>query len=199
MDFEEQLSTAMRATAVGIAPPVNRLVTGSLEHGRALRRRAVVRGLGAALAVLLVAGGGFVVTSALRNDETTVVGTGACHSVVRDGVLPSWARAGFSDARPRIAHVRSAKGEMVAILFGPRLSSPPAKDVNNKILWVSRAPEFGPLLIDATLSGTGTHVRRAVDGGPGPSTIDLPQPGCWRMQLSWGSHRDSIDLVYAPG
>jgi hypothetical protein len=62
----------------------------------------------------------------------------ACHSVVHKGVLPAWARTGFSDPRPRLPHVIGRSGEIAALVFGYPLRSPPVEDRNNKILWVSR-------------------------------------------------------------
>ncbi|SPL96461.1 unnamed protein product [[Actinomadura] parvosata subsp. kistnae] len=86
----------------------------------------------------------------------------------------------------------------MAILFGYPLFSPPRPDRGNKILWVSRLPlvPSDPLRIEARLGGTGTPVRTKVGGGPGPSLIDLPGAGCWRLRLSWSSHTDTIDLEY---
>jgi hypothetical protein len=42
----------------------------------------------------------------------------------------------------------------------------------------------------------GRPVTRVVPGGPGPSIIDLPAAGCWRVDASWGRHRDQLDLNY---
>ncbi|UBU16269.1 hypothetical protein [Nonomuraea gerenzanensis] len=124
-----------------------------------------------------------------------------CASRIFQGELPVWARAGFSpDAEPH--HVFSGRGDMVAVLFGYPLASPPRPNRGNKILWVSRLPLLpsNPLRIEARLGGTGAPVRTKVSGGPGPSLIDLPSPGCWRLKLSWSSHTDFIDLEYvAPG
>jgi hypothetical protein len=39
-----------------------------------------------------------------------------------------------------------------------------------------------------------THV---VNGGPGPSIIDLPAAGCWRLDLRWAGHSDTVDIRYA--
>jgi hypothetical protein len=36
----------------------------------------------------------------------------------------------------------------------------------------------------------------AVPGGPGPSIIDLPAPGCWTLRLSWSGHTDELRLRY---
>jgi hypothetical protein len=35
-----------------------------------------------------------------------------------------------------------------------------------------------------------------VPGGPGPSIINLPAPGCWTLHLSWSGHRDELKLRY---
>jgi hypothetical protein len=53
-------------------------------------------------------------------------------------VLAPWARTGFSDPRPKIAHALGRSGRIAAILFGD-LVSPPHKDSGNKILrWSGR-------------------------------------------------------------
>jgi hypothetical protein len=124
----------------------------------------------------------------------------ACRSAVSEDVLPSWARAGFSEPRPRVTHVVGEQGRIAAILFGGELHSPPSADVNNKILWVSRTGAEGPLQIRATLAGTGERADREVADGPGPSYVDLPAAGCWQLELQWGSapdQRDMMALVYA--
>jgi hypothetical protein len=126
-----------------------------------------------------------------------------CAASIDRGVLPVWGRAGFTEAKPRIAHVVGRSGDIVAILFALPLSSPPAKTHGNKILWVSRrsAESSAPLHIRAQrMSGrrpVGKPVSRTVAGGPGPSIIDLPAAGCWRMALNWSGRSDSLDLRYA--
>jgi hypothetical protein len=52
------------------------------------------------------------------------------------------------------------------------------------------------LLITAKLDGTGETADRKVTGGPGPSIIDLPRAGCWRLTLRWADYTDEMDLVY---
>ncbi|HEX2409622.1 MAG TPA: hypothetical protein VHJ39_00530 [Solirubrobacteraceae bacterium] len=70
------------------------------------------------------------------------------------------------------------------------------------ILWVAREAPSEPagLTIAAQrMEGTeavGESQRRVVEGGPGPSTIDLPAPGCWRLTLRRGSSVDALDLQY---
>jgi hypothetical protein len=87
---------------------------------------------------------------------------------------------------------------MVAILFGGQLHSPPDPEVNNKILWVSRMGSGdGPLHLHARLEGSDLTTDLDLPGGVGPSYVDMPRAGCWRMELTWGDHRDTIDLPYA--
>lgn len=87
---------------------------------------------------------------------------------------------------------------MVAVLFAYPLYSPPSPDRGNKILWRSKAPlvPSDPLRIEARLNGTGTPTEITVRGGPGPSSVDLPSPGCWRLgpgvELPYGLHRPGV-------
>jgi hypothetical protein len=152
-------------------------------------------------AALLAVGG--LVAPALGGAGAAGRASGPCSPNVSFGVLPVWARAGFSDPKPRIAHGIGRRGEIAAVLFGYPLLSPPAKDRNNKILWVSRrAPtqSGGALWIRAQrMSGirpVGKPVTRVVQGGPGPSIVDLPAAGCWRLNLAWSGRTDTLDLRY---
>jgi hypothetical protein len=121
---------------------------------------------------------------------------GSCQAV-DSGVLPEWARAGFSEKEPRIAHVIGRDDRLAAIFFGP-LTAPPRKDEGNKILWVSREPQNAPsdLKLTATHLGSDETVRRTVPRGPGPSGIDMPKPGCWRVHAKWADQQDDLDLTY---
>ena len=114
--------------------------------------------------------------------------------------LPAWARAGFSPADQPMPHVLGEAGNIVAILWARRdaLHSPPLQDRNNKILWVSRLSLTGPgrLVIKATLAGGARTAVVSVPGGPGPSIINLPAPGCWTLQLRWPGHADELKLRY---
>ena len=133
--------------------------------------------------------------------------TGACRSDVRIAVVPPWARAGFSDAKPRMPYALGQAGNIVAILWAAHnaLVSPPLNDRNNKILWVARPPlpveKVTTFYIRAQrMVGThdvGTPVSRIAPGGPGPSIIDLPAAGCWRLALHWAGRSDSLDVRYA--
>jgi len=126
----------------------------------------------------------------------------ACHSALQQGVLPVWARAGFSSPRPRMPHVMGREGRIVAIEFGYPLLSPPSPVRANKILWVGKAPrELSNLWIRAQrMEGArpvGAPATRLLRDGPGPSYVDLPTAGCWRLSLTWADGRhDSLDLQY---
>lgn len=117
-------------------------------------------------------------------------------------VVPAWARAGFSTPNPRVPYVVARSGRIVAILFSYPLHSPIAPHHDNKILWVSRTQPVSPtaLWIRAQQmkggQAVGAAVERVVRYGPGPSFVNVPRPGCWRLTLSWAGRRDSVDLAY---
>ena len=119
-------------------------------------------------------------------------------------MLPVWARSGFSDPKPRMPYRLGRAGRIAAILWADPLRSPPPQDHNNKILWVSHAPATpgSDLRISAQrMAGStpiGRLVARSVMGGPGPSIINLPAAGCWRLTLRWSHTTDVLDLRYAP-
>jgi hypothetical protein len=125
-----------------------------------------------------------------------------CQAHVTVGVLPVWTRAGFSSPRPRMAYSLGRAGKIAALLWANPLLSPPSTNYNNKILWVSREPQVpgSDLQISAQrMNGSrtlGAPVARRVIGGPGPSIINLPAAGCWRLRLRWSGRTDTIDLRY---
>ncbi len=147
----------------------------------------------------LIAAGAAALAPAAAGSSTQAP---ACHSVVDHGVLPTWARTGFSDPRPRLPHVVGRSGEIAALVFGYPLRSPAVEDRGNKILWVSRRTvrPLSDLRIRAQrMEGrrrVGRPVTRVVVGGPGPSGINLPAPGCWRLTLRWSGRSDQLDLRY---
>lgn len=125
----------------------------------------------------------------------------ACDGHTDRGVLPTWARGGFSNPEPIMPHVVSVSGEIAAIMWAP-LSSPPSTDHSNKILWVLRSGDTGALTMSAQrmdgTSAVGGPVERRLEQFPGPSNVDLPDPGCWRLTLTWADRTDTIDLEYVP-
>lgn len=127
-------------------------------------------------------------------------GRQTCRRDYTPRALPTWANAGFTPPTQPMPYVVSDKGNIVAILWADHdpLVVPPAADRNNKILWVARVTPGSPLHIRARLIGSDRSASRAVEGGPGPSIIDLPAPGCWSLDLEWGKQQDHLSLEYAP-
>jgi hypothetical protein len=126
--------------------------------------------------------------------------TGSCPAAITPRSLPVWARSGFNPPTQPMPYVLGARGDIVAILWADHdaLHAPSLANRGNKILWVSRLSQQlpAPLLIRATLNGTGRTVTREVIGGPGPSIIDLPAPGCWTFNVNWSGRHDELDLRY---
>jgi hypothetical protein len=141
-------------------------------------------------------------STAIRSSATSPAPTAGCRTNYRSQVLPRWARAGFSESKPSVPYVLGDKGDIAAIVWVPHhpLAAPPVASKNNKILWVARSGAAdGPLQIRAALEDTRQTVTRTVHPGPGPSVIDLPSPGCWSFDLTWGRHHDHLRLGYASG
>lgn len=114
---------------------------------------------------------------------------------IERGVLPKWARTGFSEPKPKIAHVIGDSGAIAAVIFGDPLVAPPAPDRSNKILWVARETPPPPAQLTIHATQGDQSLTRKVDVGP--SFVDLP-PGCWKLSLSWsGGHKDTLKLPYA--
>jgi hypothetical protein len=173
----------------------------SPDRGRASTVLSVCRvGKLVALASVVVA-----VPFAVNTPSPNAAAASSCQARVSHAVIPVWARAGFTGPHPHVPYVLGRSGRIVAILFGYPLRSPVAPHRNNKILWVSRTFPTRPtaLWIRAqrmvASQPSGAPVEHVVRGGPGPSYLDLPQPGCWRLTLSWAGRRDSLDLAYSTG
>jgi hypothetical protein len=200
---EHQVVDLLRAATDDVVVPVapaQALATA----GRRRRRRRTLAGMvnaggvgvvavTVALVLVLRSPGSSVVTSV--GPPTTAPG-GVCVDPVPSRVLPRWARAGFSDPRPRMPYVVGDDGEIAAILFAQPLNAPPSPDHTNKILWVARVGGGTSLRITATLTDGSVSTTRVIAGGPGPSIVDLPQTGCWHLTLAWGRHTDTLDLAY---
>ena len=111
--------------------------------------------------------------------------------------LPTWARAGFQGPPfNTVPYVTSSGGDIVAVLFGSMLAPPPsATEGQNKVLWVPKDPSAGALTVDAHLVGTSENVDIG-DISFGPSYVDVPKPGCWRLTLHWIGPTETVDIVY---
>jgi hypothetical protein len=104
-------------------------------------------------------------------------------------------------------YVLGTRGDIVAVLWARHdpLVTPAPPGRNNKILWVSRLPVPVGSTLEITArrliggAAVGPVQQRTVQGGPGPSLIDMPAAGCWQFTLRWSGHTDTVDLPYAAG
>lgn len=157
--------------------------------GTGRRRRAPLIAMAACLLGVLALVAGYLVTRPAP-DHRSAPGAASC--TVPVGLLPTWARDGFSPDAYRSPFVLADGGKIVAIPFGT-LHAPPWKTQNNKILWVTKVGGTGPLHIRATL-GARLVTRTLADVGP--SYVNMPAPGCWTFELSWNGERDTLRLPY---
>jgi hypothetical protein len=144
-------------------------------------------------------GGGDQLTERLRPAPASPM---SCDNAIRFGPLPEWARTGFTPPDQDVRYVIGERGHLVGVVFGYPLTAPPPTDGrNNKILWVSNAAKAGAkpdLEITARLNGTSVTAKETVPGGPGPSIIDMPQPGCWTFDATWSGVHDRLAVPYGP-
>jgi hypothetical protein len=131
--------------------------------------------------------------------SATVSSPLSCETAIHVGPLPEWARAGFTPPDQEVRYIIGQTGHIVGVLFGPLTAPPPNDGRNNKILWVSNAgkPDTPPeLTIAARLNGASATANRTVEGGPGPSIVDMPEPGCWTFELTWSGVHDRVAVPY---
>jgi hypothetical protein len=151
------------------------------------------------VALVLAVSAGWLHAHTGRASATAVT---ACRAQVHRDVLPVWMRGGFSGPRPRVPYALGSRGAIGAVIFGWPLKSPPLPGRNNKILWVPRhtAKTIAPFWIRLQLmngnEAVGAPVRKIMATGPGPSIVDVPAAGCWRLTFSWSGRRDTLDLEY---
>jgi hypothetical protein len=198
------IAALLHEAADGVGVPAAPIAAITARGERRRRHRRLARGGSAALAVVGLVG---AVAVARARDDGVARPVPAAPSVVAEcparltpQLIPEWARAGFSEAQPRSPLVLGDRGTIVAIVFGNPLLAPTDPDQHsNKILWVTRdAPAPGPLRIDAVPEDGGPAVERSVPEGPGPSIVDLPAAGCWRLTLTWNGGTDTMRLRYTP-
>jgi hypothetical protein len=200
---EPEVAELLRAATDDIVVPVAPARQLAVAGNKRRHRRRVVASLATAAAVAAVAVAVPVVLDTDRSgravppaNSTTTAPGGSCVDPVPSRLLPGWARTGFSDPHPHVPYVMGDSGAIVAILFAQPLTASSSADHGNKILWVSRVEGGSSLRITATLLDGSATATRVVDGGPGPSTIDLPKPGCWHLTLRWGDNSDTLNLAY---
>ncbi len=192
-----------RLTTLAERAPHDPDLAGTLRHRAGRRRRRTTALLVAATVV--AAGGTLWVAGAIRGTDSASGPTSSgpaptsysCPASTPVAVIPAWARAGFSDPRPKGPYVLGDAGRIVAIVFGDPLTAPEAADHANKVLWVAKTGA-GPLTINARLSGSAEPTVVELPA-PGPSYLNLPTPGCWHLELSWGDQTDAMNIrVHVP-
>jgi hypothetical protein len=168
--------------------------------------------IAAAAAVLLAAcGGGSHATStrAAATRKAAVARTAAVDparcvpAAIHAGAPPSWTASAWSESSPnfRVPYALASGDAAGAFFFARTLRAGHPTNPSNKVLWIVRFPRNGhPLEVSARLGRDPSEVVRTswpADSEPGeiyPSEVDLPTPGCWHLDLAWGSHRASIDV-----
>jgi hypothetical protein len=201
-DLDDQLAGVFERLAD--AAPHHPDLAGVTRRRARRRRTATVAGLAAAAVAATVTGLMVLPDGVFHGSKHTsdigVAATPPCESTITRAVLPDWARTGFSDPEPVMPFVRSASGNVVAILFTDELASPPRSDIANKVLWVwDQLPaDTTSIHAIARLNGTGPAVTAGLPAPAGPSYVDLPTPGCWRLTLTWPGGSDTIDLRAVP-
>ena len=180
-----------------LARTVRRLADA--RASRPSRRRRLLVSAAASASVLAVVGASYLLVDddngspAASSSASADRPTGCRPATSR--LLPAWARSGFT-APYRATYVTSARGDLIAVLFVP-LREPQPAGRSNKVLWLSRRGVADPVRIEGRLHGSSLTTRTVLPDGLGPSTVDVPRPGCWRLTLRWPGDQDSINLEYA--
>ena len=132
-------------------------------RGTMKRRTSAGHSVGVAIAAVTF---GLAVTSGVAV-ASAQPGPTSCQARVPLRLLPVWARAGFSSAKPRMPYVLGQDGKIAAIQFADPLVSPPSPRYNNKILWVSEpAIRSGVQPADQRPEACRQHAYRSA-GSPG--------------------------------
>ncbi|GAA4600482.1 hypothetical protein BJY16_003551 [Actinoplanes octamycinicus] len=122
------------------------------------------------------------------------VSSADCNAGISTDALPVWARDGFNFDGSGVPHRLGDQGGLMAILFAPPRADPVD---GTKILWVSKLPveTAAPL----TISGVrldGLTATQELPNGAGPSSVKIPEPGCWDLTLTWSGHTDRMRLWF---
>lgn len=136
--------------------------------------------------------------------DSAIVPGGCGASRVYKGHEPSWLDAAGAHNNPTgLPYVLASQQTVAGFIFGYPLRAGHPADRANKVLWVVRLPRNGaPLDISGQLSDTSAptvHVSESAGSGPGeiyPSIVDVPQPGCWRLDLTWSGNQATVYLEY---
>ena len=131
--------------------------------------------------------------------------TGGCGTTqVYQGGEPDWLTAAGDNNNPNyLPYFITDPPTAAGFLFSYPLRSGPYGKPGNKILWVVGVPRGGA---DLKVAGHPAGAAQPTvqytfpaNSGPGeiyPSETDAPTAGCWHFDLSWGTNKTSVDLVY---
>jgi len=131
---------------------------------------------------------------------------GGCGTTqVYKGGQPDWlTRAGDNNNPSDLPYFITSPANAAGFLFSYPLRSGAPSNPGNKILWVVGVPRDGNnLVVDAHPLGASTpvvHMSFEDNSSPGeiyPSEVDVPSPGCWHFDVTWGSNHTSVELLYA--
>jgi hypothetical protein len=133
--------------------------------------------------------------------QAAVVPGGCGKTVIyRGGIPDSLNGAGGRNNPLGLPYAVADPAIAAGFLFSYPLKSGPDGD---KILWVVGAPRNGAVLsIDIHPIGgdrPALHFSQAADSSPGeiyPSGVSVPTPGCWSLDLRWGTHTAEADLEF---
>lgn len=130
---------------------------------------------------------------------------GGCGATqVYKGGEPDWlTQAGGSNNPNDLPYYITDPPIAAGFIFGYPLHATTAGKPGNKILWVVGIPRNeADLRISGHPLGVATptvQLSFPPNSSPGeiyPSEVDVPSPGCWHFDLSWGKNKASVDLVY---
>jgi len=118
---------------------------------------------------------------------------------------PAWARAGFS-VWSGIPWALGKPPNAVAYLFAIELVAGGNRPDHrsNKVLWVTQEPPEGLRIQGHPLGRSEPAIvisGQITNGNQLPSIVDVPTPGCWSFDVSWGErtkHMSTINLDVLP-
>ncbi len=96
-----------------------------------------------------------------------------------------------------------AQDKIVGVIFPEALIAGERSDgASNKILWIVKDRNDSHLAVEAVATESSKEaplVTFPPNSGPGemyPSSVDVPEPGCWELTLSWASETAVVELIY---
>jgi hypothetical protein len=136
--------------------------------------------------------------------QASIQAAGSCGSTpVLQGGIPAWLDDAGAHNNPGLPYVIASPPQAAGFLFAQPLKVGHPENPTNKILWVVRKLRKGQSLeitghpVNATVPSI--DVVEAPNSGPGeiyPSVVDVPQAGCWHLDLAWAGNHASVELLY---